>query len=57
MISVKGNWGDLIKLLINAGANLNLQDKNMCTALIYQVENGSYENFGLLVESGADLNL
>jgi ankyrin repeat protein len=47
----------LAKLLINSGADLNYQDKNGNTALIYCVYYNNIKLLKLLIKSGADLNI
>ncbi len=52
---------ETVKLLIEAAANLNLQEKDGWTALMMAIENSdtdsNVETFKLLIEAGADLNL
>ena len=43
--------------LIEAGANLDLQDPDGATALVIAIINGHYEFANLLIEAGADPNL
>ncbi len=48
---------ELAKILIDNGANLNLQDRRKNTAIMRCVYNKNIELLKLLVKSGADLNL
>ncbi|CAF4646130.1 unnamed protein product, partial [Rotaria magnacalcarata] len=41
MLAVKHGKADLVELLLNNGAAVNLQDSEGSTALIYAVEHGS----------------
>jgi len=54
--SLKSNQ-KIIELLINKGADLNLQDNNKDTALLYSLKNGYKDIAELLINKGADLNL
>jgi len=47
----------IIELLIDKGADLNLQDNNKDTALLYSLKNGYKDMAELLINKGADLNL
>jgi len=47
----------IIELLINKGADLNLQNNNKDTALLYSSKNGYKDIAELLINKGADLNL
>ncbi|MDO5465146.1 MAG: ankyrin repeat domain-containing protein, partial [Akkermansia sp.] len=58
MLAVRNNLTECVKLLIDAGANLNLADgPRDDSPLILAVRNNLPECVKLLVESGADLNL
>jgi len=46
-----------VKKLINAGANLDIQDYNGYTALIHSIINKKLDIFQILIDSGADLNI
>jgi len=47
----------MAELLINKGADLNLQDNNKDTALLYSLKKNDLEMSKLLINKGADLNL
>lgn len=47
----------LIKVLLNAGADINKQDKNLDTALIHAVRHRHREIAKCLIEANADFNL
>ena len=53
---VKGN-NELVKLLINKGANLDLTDSNGITALIYAVQFKNIEILKTLLEHKANKSL
>ena len=46
-----------MKLLLDAGADVNAANKKGCTAVIAAIENGVEEVLQLLVEAGADVNI
>ena len=48
---------DIVRLLIEKGANVNTKDKNTGTPLIYEVINGQLDMVKLLLDKGADLNM
>lgn len=49
---------EIIKLLVQNGANLNFQDKERkTTALINAAENNNFKIMKILIEAGADVNL
>jgi len=48
---------DAARVLVGAGANLNLVDRDNTTALLLAIMNGHYDTAALLVEKGADPNL
>jgi ankyrin repeat protein len=48
---------EITKLLIGAGADLDMQDDNMSSALMQSVENGLSEMVDLLIASSANLDL
>lgn len=47
----------LIKLFLDAGADINATNKNNCTALIYSIESDFSQIFQLLLEQGADVTI
>ncbi len=47
----------MIKLLINAGANVNIVDYYGLSPLVYTIDKGNIENIVMLIEAGADVNL
>ncbi|WP_338967567.1 ankyrin repeat domain-containing protein [Spiroplasma endosymbiont of Lonchoptera lutea] len=47
---------DIVKLLLENGANINLQNNNGNNALITAVENGHTDIVKLLLKNGADIN-
>jgi len=61
MIAVLKDNYKLAYMLIEAGANLNLQSKNKenlkCTALIISIKNGNQKVASLLVKKGADATI
>ena len=48
---------DVIKLLIENGADLNIKDELGNTPLIDSIENGNYEITSLLLQYGANMNI
>jgi ankyrin repeat protein len=58
MLAVKHDKIDLVELLLNNGASVNLQDSDGSTALIYAVEYGSLNIVKiLLARSECDVNI
>ena len=58
MLAVKHGKADLVELLLNNGAAVNLQDSEGSTALIYAVEHGSLNIVKLLLtKSECDVNI
>ncbi|MEI6040281.1 MAG: ankyrin repeat domain-containing protein [Candidatus Berkelbacteria bacterium] len=55
LAAMRGNT-QLIKLLIEYGANVNLADHDQWTALHFAITYGELEPVKLLVEAGADIN-
>jgi ankyrin repeat protein len=57
-VTMKGNDlnVEIVKLLINHGADVNSQDKNGLTALMYAVVKGQYDMAKFLLETGADVS-
>lgn len=55
-IAVMYNYNEIAKLLINAGANLNLFDKQHNTVLIYACKNKNYELVYSLIKAGVNIN-
>jgi ankyrin repeat protein len=53
---IKGR-DEIVKILINSGANLNLQDNNGYTPLMYACKANNLELVMELIKKGADLNL
>lgn len=47
----------MVKLLLENGADINLQDENGETALMYAIQTGNKETIKLLIDNGADLNI
>ena len=47
---------DIIQILIDCGAKINLQDDDGYTPLFYAIEVGKNNNLNVLIEKGADLN-
>lgn len=47
---------DVTTLLLEQGADVNLKDKNGCTALIYATMHSSLDVVKLMIEKGADVN-
>ncbi|KAJ3641463.1 hypothetical protein Zmor_027970 [Zophobas morio] len=48
--------GDVVKLLIEKGIDVNAQDRNGTTALQLACRNGNYENTEMLLNFGASIN-
>ena len=48
---------DMLKLLVDHGASVNMQDKWGLTPLHYACRSGLAENVNLFIEAGADLNV
>jgi len=57
MLAVYKNYKDIVKLLLNKGANPNIQDKVGNTALMFAVNKGYKDIVKLLLNKGADPNL
>ena len=57
--AIQNNKIEVVKKLIDAGANLNIQDSRAKTALMYSVHNGNDNNevSEKLIDAGADLNI
>lgn len=53
----KGAAAVNLRLLLNAGANVNAKDNQGATALIYARQAGDQESVDLLIEHGAKTNL
>ena len=47
----------IVKILIAANANLNLQNEDGTTALMFAVSSNHKEIVKLLIDAGADINL
>jgi|GEM_PF-3566099 len=56
MLASKNNFMDILKLLINSGANLNLKDKNGSNALLKAVEKKNIDIVKLLLKYDLDVN-
>ncbi|MFC1478069.1 ankyrin repeat domain-containing protein [Candidatus Margulisiibacteriota bacterium] len=56
MVAAKRGRTEVVKLLIEAGADLNLKNVEDRTALMIAAEKGHTEIIKLLIEAGADLN-
>ena len=48
---------DAARALVEAGANLNIQDPDGTTAIVFAIINGHYDVAAMLVEKGADPNV
>jgi len=57
MLAVYKNYKDIVKLLLNKGANPNIQDRVGNTALMFAVNKGYKDIVKLLLNKGADPNL
>jgi len=57
MLAVLYQKVELLKLLIAAGVDLNLQDKRKATAVMHSSERGLTEITSILTAAGANLNL
>eukprot|EP01084_Bolivina_argentea_P018415 34291_1 len=53
----ENNYIECMKLLIEMGADLNIQDKNGKGALIFAIIEGNLEVLKLLIENGANINI
>jgi ankyrin repeat protein len=51
------NYFKIVEFLINSGADVNMQDVNGLTALMFAVIRGHLESVNLLLDVGADINL
>ena len=51
------NNTDIVKILVEAGADVNIKDNDNMTALNYAVYNDNYEIAEILVNKGADCNI
>jgi ankyrin repeat protein len=47
----------IIKLLIDKGANVNTEDNNGKTALLWTLQNGYFKSAKLLIDNNADVNI
>ena len=56
MIAIPGGSFDLIKLLVESGANINLEDNDGYTALMRSVYYKHTEIVSLLLSHGADID-
>ena len=56
MYASKNGHTTCVKLLLEAGANVNLQDRDNRTALMYGATNGYDDCVELLLKTGADVN-
>jgi len=48
---------DALKALLAAGANLNIQDADGCTPLVWAVHNNHFTNAKILLDAGSDTSL
>ena len=55
MEAVANNHLDILKALINAGADVNIKNKHKVDALVYAAELGFTEHVELLINSGANV--
>ena len=56
MYASKKGHATRVKLLLNAGADVNLKDRDNMTALMYSATNGYDDCVELLLKAGADVN-
>ena len=52
-----GNSEKALQMLIDAGANVNLADKNGVTPLMFAASKGLTEDVKALIHAGADVNV
>jgi len=57
IIAARRNNLVTVKLLLEKGADPNIQDSIGSTALISAVSNGNYDMVKMLIDNGADVNL
>ena len=57
LLAARHNRGDIMKLLITSGANVNLKNIYGTTALMLVMENGTVDDARMLIENGAHLDL
>ena len=57
MLATKNNHLEIMQELINANADINLQDTQGCTAIMIATQNSNIAIMQKLIESGADINL
>jgi len=56
MCAAKHNHGEVAKLLLNKGADINAQDEGGGTALMVATQPGYLNEVKILLEKGADVN-
>lgn len=54
--AIGGGHEEVVRILINAGAEVNIADRTRTTPLIYAVGNGSKQIIAHLLKHGADIN-
>ena len=58
MNAVTNIWNaEIVEMLIKAGADLNVTDKNGKTALFYAQASGNDDIVNMLIENGADTSI
>lgn len=57
MIAYENEILKVIKLLIDKGANVNIEDRNGKTALFWACQNGYLDIVNLLIDKGANVNV
>ena len=55
--ATENNFKDIVSILLQSGADVNLVDSYVDTALIHATENGFDECLKLLINAGADVNV
>lgn len=56
MIAAERGTAEVIKILVEAGAHLEVKDDNGCTALFHAINEGKNENASKLIALGANVN-
>lgn len=57
LCAATGGNTEILRMLVNAGVNVNYTDEYGYTAYLYAHENGHEEIMKILIEAGADVNL